>query len=251
MGGSSSREVRRKVVNISTPSYSFAKIHKTDILKVRTVTDNQGRQFKVGDYPIPGGREELMDADRNGLIPFDENEHRGMGHQVFRSGNTGKWYCMTHNVEFDASALLERRKAASSDIESQELREGETDPLWGDKEKKMIPPNEALEEKGKTQEASWGTAIENEDEVAGDDVKIERQKAQKEKEQKLGVGHLSEDKPTTHKIKKQLENLKKIIKQPESILKAYDADFLQGSDEAGKAIRGSEQARKQGNDSGE
>jgi hypothetical protein len=78
---------------------------------------------------------------------------------------------------------------------------------------KVIPPNEALEEKGKTQEASWGTAIENEDEVAGEDVKIERPKAQKGKERKMGVGHVSEDAPTTKTIKKQLDNFKQIVKQ--------------------------------------
>ena len=77
---------------------------------------------------------------------------------------------------------------------------------------KLIPVNEATEEKGKIQEASWGTAVENEDEVAGEDVKIKRPKAEKVKEVNLGVGHLATDSPLDVKVKKQLENLKHIIK---------------------------------------
>lgn len=58
---------------------------------------------------------------------------------------------------------------------------------------KLIPANEALEEEGQLQEASRGTAVENEDKVAGEDVKIKRPKAEEVKENNLGVGHLSED----------------------------------------------------------
>ena len=77
---------------------------------------------------------------------------------------------------------------------------------------KLIPANEATEEKGKLQEASHGTAIENEDDVAGEDTKIKRPKAETVKEVNLGVGHLATDSPLDTKVKKQLANLKQIIK---------------------------------------
>jgi hypothetical protein len=77
---------------------------------------------------------------------------------------------------------------------------------------KLIPANDALEEKGKIQEASWGTAVENEEDVAGEDVKIKRPKAEKVKDVTLGVGHLATDSPIDAKVKKQLANLKQIIK---------------------------------------
>jgi len=88
---------------------------------------------------------------------------------------------------------------------------------------KLIPANEATEEKGKIQEASWGTAVENEEDVAGEDTKIKRPKAEKVKEVTLGVGHLATDSPLDTKVKKQLANLKQIIKN-ESVHAMDDVD---------------------------
>jgi hypothetical protein len=249
----SSREVRRKVVNISTPSYSFAKIHKVDeepsprpgLKRIERPglkrVNPDGTPYAAPTEGQLSGNDPAMLRYRcdNGHGPFKQNEMK-INPNPRNSKGLDRYLCPECGLGSDMGEGINVTLARKlgGDIESQ------------DTEQKMIPPNEALEEKGKTQEASWGTAIENEDEVAGEDVKIERQKAQKEKEQKLGVGHLSEDKPTTYKIKKQLENLKNIIKQPASVLKGFDDQFLQGSEEASNAIRDSDQSRKQGIDSG-
>tara|TARA_R100000458_G_C8259707_1_gene235334 strand:+ start:906 stop:1157 length:252 start_codon:yes stop_codon:yes gene_type:complete len=68
-----------------------------DILKVKIVTDRQGRKMKITEYQIPRTREKLDEMERNGLITVDTHPHMGMGHQVWGAPN-GKWYCLTHGV---------------------------------------------------------------------------------------------------------------------------------------------------------
>lgn len=86
-----------------------------------------------------------------------------------------------------------------------------------EKIEKVIPPSEPLEEKGKLQEASHGTALENEDEVAGEDTKIDRTKAEKVKVEELGVGSPADDEPITiKKLQEQLDGL--FIKNDERVI---------------------------------
>jgi len=86
---------------------------------------------------------------------------------------------------------------------------------------KLIPANEATEKKGQRQLASR-TAVENDEEVAGEDTKIKRPKAEKVKDFEM-----SSSKPFDAKIKKQLARLKALIKE--------DVDFVHTMDDVDTA----------------
>lgn len=104
---------------------------------------------------------------------------------------------------------------------------------------KLIPANEATKEKGKIQEASNSTAVANDDDVAGEDTKIKRPKAETVKEVNLGVGHLATDSPLDTKVKKQLENLKSLIKgdrKPDYLDLDKDGNTEEPMSEAAKDI---------------
>ena len=102
---------------------------------------------------------------------------------------------------------------------------------------KYIPSNEATEKKGQRQLASR-TAVENEEEVAGEDTKIKRPKAEEVKDIEMGVGHVSSAKPFDAKIKKQLADLKALIKgeKPDFIDLDKDGDTEEPMAEAAKDI---------------
>ena len=106
---------------------------------------------------------------------------------------------------------------------------------------KYIPSNEATEKKGQRQLASR-TAVENEEEVAGEDTKIKRPKAEEVKDIEMGVGHVSSAKPFDAKIKKQLADLKALIKgeKPDFIDLDKDGDTEEPMAEAAKDIETSD-----------
>ena len=102
---------------------------------------------------------------------------------------------------------------------------------------KYIPSNEATEKKGQRQLARR-TAVENEEEVAGEDTKIKRPKAEEVKDIEMGVGHVSSAKPFDAKIKKQLADLKALIKgeKPDFIDLDNDGDTEEPMAQAAKDI---------------
>jgi hypothetical protein len=103
---------------------------------------------------------------------------------------------------------------------------------------KYIPSNEATEKKGQRQLARR-TAVENEEEVAGEDTKIKRPKAEEVKDIEMGVGHVSSAKPFDAKIKKQLADLKALIKgeqKPDFIDLDKDGDTEEPMAQAAKDI---------------
>ena len=91
---------------------------------------------------------------------------------------------------------------------------------------KLIPANEATEKKGQRQLASR-TAVEDDEEVAGEDTKIKRPKAEKVKDFEM-----SSSKPFDAKIKKQLADLKALIKGTKDI-EATDGHTMDDVDTAG------------------
>ena len=186
------RPVKRKVRNVSSTTYTFSNIHK--------VEDEQSERRRLGANRERRERRRLgADRERRKLGAHRERRKLGANRAPRRklgapSGPPTRGPPTSIDESRSNSYMKEGMKPQPDESEEDE------DPNL----QKRIPVNNATEEKGKLQEPSWGTAIENEDDVAGEDTKITRPKAEKFK--------ASLENPIDAKIKKQLSNLKSLIK---------------------------------------
>ena len=186
------RPVKRKVRNVSSTTYTFSNIHK--------VEDEQSERRRLGANRERRERRRLgADRERRKLGAHRERRKLGANRAPRRklgapSGPPTRGPPTSIDESRSNSYMKEGMKPQPDESEEDE------DPNL----QKRIPVNNATEEKGKLQEPSWGTAIENEDDVAGEDTKIKRPKAEK--------FNASLENPIDAKIKKQLSNLKSLIK---------------------------------------
>ena len=188
------RPVKRKVRNVSSTTYTFSNIHK--------VEDEQSERRRLG--PEPGSSEAI---GRNLTARSRARKNRkklGANREPRRKLGANREPRRKLGANREPPTSIDESRSNSYMKEGMKPQPDESEEDEDPNLQKRIPVNNATEEKGKLQEPSWGTAIENEDDVAGEDTKIKRPKAEK--------FNASLENPIDAKIKKQLSNLKSIIK---------------------------------------
>lgn len=196
------REVRRKVVDISSPSYSYGNISKTPF----------GMQDKFNE--IRQEKEQEQQALLSQLESIAQSDIDPELEQQMRSRPSSESYFVP-----EQGALAEKYKQVPTDsiaAKLSELYQTQVDYVkaagkWGfrfynPRVQKYIMPNEAMEGTEDLQVAT-PEAVHNCEPTAGEDAKLERTKGEKVEVEELGVGSPAEDGPTIESLRKQMEDL--------------------------------------------
>jgi hypothetical protein len=209
------REVKRNVLNVSNPSYSYGNMAKAPF--------DVGERLQQNEQQRSADTQQLLSQlEKDAEIHFDQlldesllQHPEAISHKIV---DTGPFYEKYRGVSpqilsAELTALYNKKVEVNTGDSSFSIT-FITDPF-----QKYILPNDANDKTSDLQ-VLGSNAVANEDPTAGEDAKLERTTGEKDKTKELGVGSPAEDGPLTVKnLRKQMEDLFKAPIDPAHDLK--------------------------------